>query len=277
MHSARIINAGVRGDIVRGLHRRTKCFSLHLSGRWVRSNAHPSERRDVPRIDEPQGTCVLLDQERYNCVMNVVEYAKESGVSPRRVRALAESGRLHAHKIGARWEIHEATAPRQGHPGRPLSDASRRALAGALHQRTLEGLTGQTRARTAKRIRELREADDPASLLIAWWGAREPDDVSYGANLVAHALEGHGDYVRELLRGRRREYLRTWPDLAATVSAERAITGVSRTELAERAGVDVRAVTSIEKARPIPSVSAIRRVLRAIGVVPTAIPSSEPA
>ena len=219
----------------------------------------------------------MLGQERYNCVMNFVEYAKESGVSPRRVRALAESGRLHAYKIGGRWEIKEAAAPRHEHPGHPLSDESRRALAGALHQRTLEGLTGQTRARTAKRIRELREADDPAALLIAWWGSQEPSGISYGANLVAHALEGRGDYVRELIRERRREYLRTWPALAATVSAERAIAGVSRAELAERAGVDVRDVASIEKARHLPSVSAIRRVLRAIGVEPTAIPSPEPA
>lgn len=209
--------------------------------------------------------------------MKVAEYAKESGVSPRRVRALASGGKLHAYKTADGWEIKEAAAPRHEHPGRPLSDESRRALADALHQRTLDGLTGQTRARTAERIRRLREADDPASLLIAWWGAREPDDVSYGANLVAHALEGRSDYVRELLRERRREYLRTWPDLAATVSAERAISGMSRADLAERAGVDVRAVTSIEKARPTVSVSAIRKVLRAIGVVPTAIPSPEPA
>ena len=209
--------------------------------------------------------------------MNVVEYAKESGVSPRRVRAMAESGRLHAHKIGERWEIKEAAAPRHEHPGRPLSDESRRALAGALHQRTLEGLTGQTWARTAKRIRDLREADDPAALLIAWWGSQEPSGIGYGENLVAHALEGRGDYVRERIRERRREYLRTCPALAATVSAERAIAGVSRAELAERARVDVRDVDSIEKARHLPSVSAIRRVLRAIGVEPTAIPSPEPA
>ncbi len=209
--------------------------------------------------------------------MKVAEYAKESGVSPRRVRALAATGKLNAYKTANGWEIKGAATPRHEHPGRPLSDESRRALADALHQRTLDGLTGQTRARTARRIRALREADDPAALLIAWWGAQEPDGINYGANLVAHALEGRKDYVRELVRERRREYLRTWPDLAATVSAERAIVGMSRVELAKRAGVEVRDVTNIEAARPVESVSAIRKVLRAIGVEPTAIPTPVPA
>ena len=159
--------------------------------------------------------------------MNVAEYASKLGVTPRRVRALIKSGAVQAEKTGRGWDIQ---AP-DGHPQqyrRPLSIRSRRALAAALHQRTLAGLTGQVRARTAARIRALREADDQAALLVDWWGGQSPEGINFGANLVAHALRGDEEYVRDRIRLRRTGYLRRRADLAEMVRTERAIVGISR-------------------------------------------------
>ncbi|CAN5314701.1 hypothetical protein BH09ACT6_BH09ACT6_02430 [soil metagenome] len=208
--------------------------------------------------------------------MNVVEAAGELGVSPRRVRALIASGRLTAHKSGSEWVIPRLDAgPRRRR--RPLSPRSRELLARSLHDRTLHGLTGQDRARTAARLRELRTSDDPGQLLIEWWGGVAPDAFGFAENLVQHAVAGNRYYVAETLRRRPREYLRRREDLADVVSGERAILGMSRQQLADSAGVLVELVRSIEAGEPVNSPAAIRRILRAVNVEPTALPDAEAA
>lgn len=204
--------------------------------------------------------------------MNVAEYASKVGVTPRRVRALIQSGAIQAVKSGHGWDIQHTDA-RRARSRRPLSAHSRRALTKALHQRTLSGLTGQLRARTAARIRMLRESGDPAALLVDWWGGQSPEGINFGANLVAQAQHGDGARVLHRIRTRPAEYLRRRADLADTVSTERTVRGISRTDLAERAAVTVHDLARIETGRPVASVSAVRRVLRALEVEPTAIPA----
>lgn len=99
------------------------------------------------------------------------------------------------------------------------------------------------------------------------------NDVSRHDNC---ALKGNNEFLRKRLRARPHEYLRSRMDLADVVSSERTIHGFSPQSLAERAGVDRRVITSIERAHPVSSIGDIRKVLRAIDVDPTALPSLSP-
>ena len=202
--------------------------------------------------------------------MDVKQAAERLGVTPRRVVALIANGRIEATKVGRRWEVTEVPGARSR---RPLSVRSRQSLAHALHERTLSGLEGQERARTAARIRRLRASQDPAGLLADWWGGEvESGLVDFGTNLVQHALHGDPDYVREALHRPRREYLRRLEDLADTVSSERRIMGLSIDDLARTADVEVPDVRRLEHGLPVSRPSIARRVLDALGVEPTALP-----
>lgn len=132
-------------------------------------------------------------------------------------------------------------------------------LARALHERTLGDLRGRDRARTASRVRLLRESADPARLLDDWWGGRPDSQVNAGTNLVRHAIEGHATYVKDTVRARRREYLRDPADLADVVSSERAISGLSRRGLAASAEVPLEVVARIERGEPVGSTAQLRR------------------
>ena len=202
--------------------------------------------------------------------MNTAEAARRLGVSPRRVRALIATGRVAARKVSGRWDVTDLGSGARRR--RPLSARSRRLLARALHTRSLRGLTGQERARTAARVRELRASPDAARLLVEWWGAAAPGSTGLAANLVEHALAGNWDYVTETLRRRPHEYLRRRENLADVVATERTIRGLTRRQLAESAGVRPEEVRSVERAEPVRSPATIRRILRAVDVEPTALP-----
>ena len=183
---------------------------------------------------------------------------------------MARSGTIRAHRVGGHWEIDEV-APRR-RTRRPLSEGSRLALTHSLHTRTLDGLSGQLRARTAERIRLLRTADEPADILFDWWGGVAPTHLDGGSNLVMHAIEGDRGRVREVLHRPRSEYLREPSALAQTVRDERTIKGLTRNELAERAGVDPALVGSIERAERLSDIVGLRKVLAAIAIEPLALP-----
>lgn len=200
--------------------------------------------------------------------MNVTEAAAALGVSERRVRALIQSERVAARKVDGVWQLDSLPTVRSR---RPLSAASRTALSEALTNRALGSLTGQERARTAERVRQLRESADPGALLVDWWGfATEANDL--GSQLARHAVEGSGDFVAETIRSRPTEYLRDPADLADVVSSERAIQGWSRQQLAAIAGVDGDVVLQIERARSVPSPGRILKVLAALNIEASALP-----
>lgn len=205
---------------------------------------------------------------RYSCVMKVTEAAAQLGVSPRRVRAMAADGRIPAHREGSAWVIEGLASPKGR---RALSARSWQHLAKALKQRSLEGLSGQERARTAARIRQLRYAEHPSRLLTDWRPLDAPRNV-FLDNLVAHAERGDDSYLKRAL-GRPVEYLRSSRDLAHVVSSERAIRGESRRHLAAAAGVPESLVRDIESGQPLASPGQVRRVLRSLEVEPTALPN----
>ena len=209
---------------------------------------------------------------RYPCVMDVREFASVRGVSERRVRALIANGSIPAAKVGRSWEIDTVFAGKPALSRRPLSEESRKALSIAIQRRSIDSLEGQLRARTAKRLRALREAEDPAALLAEWWGNAAPTIVDAASSMVVRAIAGDHDSVRKQIRRRPTRYLRRPEDLAAAVLTERTIRGLSIQALATKADLAPRQVRRIERADP-DSVRSMRSVLRVLDLEPTALPT----
>jgi ribosome-binding protein aMBF1 (putative translation factor) len=90
--------------------------------------------------------------------------------------------------------------------------------------------------------------------------------------MVARAIAGDHDSVREQVRRRPTMYLRRPEDLAAAVLSERTIRGLSVQALAVKSDLAPRQVRRIEQADP-DSVGSIRSVLRALDIEPTALPT----
>lgn len=209
--------------------------------------------------------------------MKIREAAQRLGVSERRARTLAANGLIPARKVGTTWVVDAATA-RPGR-GRPLAQMAQQHLTEALHNRSLAGLRGHDRTRTAHRLRLLRSASDPAVVLRRWFprGAvlRHGIPVNYGHRLVALAQLGKDREVRELLERKPTEYLRTPEDLAEIVASERTISGLSRADLAMASITTVDAIRSLEKYGSYTSPGALRRVLRSLEVSASALPPFE--
>lgn len=205
--------------------------------------------------------------------MDTKSVAALLGVSVRRVRAMAASGRVPAQKTPSGWDIeapHQRTSA-----GRPLSRDARLALARALTDRMIGGdVTGQLRVRTAARVRALRETDRPDLLLSRWWGGTVPDGRGTAQSVVLRAQDGDTARVRELLSPRR-EHLTRAGDLASMVASERAIARWTREQLSHEAGIDADDVRRIERGDQASTPIAVTRVLRALGVDYSAIPAME--
>ena len=204
--------------------------------------------------------------------MDIREFALERGVSERRVRALIANGSVQATKRGRAWEIDSDFARTPVPSRRPLSAESRKALSTAIQTRSIASLEGQLRARTAKRIRALREAEDPAALLAEWWGNTAPTIIDATSSMVVRAIAGDHESVRTQLRRRPTLYLRRPEDLAAAVLSERTIRGLSVQALAVNVDLTPRQVRRIEQGN-LDSIGSIRRVLRALDIEATALPT----
>jgi len=209
--------------------------------------------------------------------MKVGEYAVQAEISPRRVRALIAQGRLPATRgttadgsAARSWDIKSPVLPSRTR--RPLSTESQVALAGALREHTLAGLTGQTRARTATRIRALRASDNPAALLIDWWGGVAPVTLTGGNSFVLQAMFGDKEMLKHRVHVRPTEYLRRRERLAEIVSSERTIQQLTRQELADRAETSVAVVSAIEQGKDARTIGGMSRILRALGIQTTALP-----
>lgn len=201
--------------------------------------------------------------------MDVNEAALKLGVSPRRVRALISGGKIPVYRSGERWET-EALPPARSR--RPLSVRSREQLTKALRSRSLRGLAGQARARTARRLNLLRTADDPATILLDWWGGQAEEKDAYVRNLLERTLAGDTAGVRDALRRRHPAYLAKTERLSDRVGTERRIQGLSREELAHTAGVNVSDVLDVEHGRPMRTPGPSHRILKALGITPSALP-----
>lgn len=209
--------------------------------------------------------------------MKIREAAQRLGVSERRARALAASGIIPAQKVGTAWVVDDATT-RPGR-GRPFATTAQRHLTEALHNRSLVGLRGHDRTRTAQRLRTLRSSSEPALLLRRWFprGAvcRNGIPVNFGHRIVALAHLGKDREVRKLLERRTTEYLRDPEDLAEVIASERTISGLSTTDLATRANTTVDVIRALENHGTYTSPGALRSVLRSLDVSPAALPPFE--
>ncbi len=220
----------------------------------------------------PRGTTPLTN--RYTCVMNVNEASEALGVSPRRVRAMISQGTIPAQMVKGRWQLQDYN-PRTQRSRRPLSPSSRTALVDTLRTRSLGTLTAQTRARTADRLRALRDTSDPASLIASWWPEGDEGGDPFTRSLVRNARAGNNAYLTKLVKPRANEYLRSRERLADILKTERAVRGLSVLELADASGVQSKIISHLEKGLRVSSPAAALRTLAVVGVQPTALPDLE--
>lgn len=191
------------------------------------------------------------------------------GVTPGRVRTLINNGRISAHRSAGKWHIDDLPLARTR---RPLSPRSREQLATALHTRSLQGLDGQERARAARRLHLLRTSSDPASLLLEWWGGQALEKDRFVRNLLERSLAGDTAGVRDSLRQRHPAYLATLTRLSDRVGTERRIQGLTLKQLAEQAGIPESMLRAIERGTALRSPGPSRKVLKVLGVTPSALP-----
>lgn len=124
--------------------------------------------------------------------VSVGEAANALGLSPRRVRALIEAGRLQARRVGGVWLIEGASLPSESHRSRPMVLASAWAL--------LDDKPPADR-RAAHRWRErrnrLRHDSAPERLLASWvisrgdrrlFESRDAENVLADVRVVASGL-----------------------------------------------------------------------------------------
>lgn len=124
--------------------------------------------------------------------ISVAEAAQILDVSPRRVRALIDAGRVQARKVGGRWLVDAAALPRP-HRSRPM--AAERAW--EILAETPAPATRQAAYRLRQRRARLREDTEPERLLSAWvvsrgrrerFGTRDPQGVLADERVVASGL-----------------------------------------------------------------------------------------
>lgn len=227
----------------------------------------------------PGSTCVIdctscSARRRFAPVTTISEYAAQHGISPRRARALAQQGRLPARRVGRAWVLDEGVATTPAVSTRPMSERTRRLFLRALSDQTLREVTGSDRRRIAAYLGRLRASDRPAALIRAWFrGAHLPTGFTLGVLLVRAALEHQDDVVAERLARPQRRYLNSPERLARVVADERAIHGLSRAQLADRAGTTPGDVAAVEAGRPVDTMLTVLRVVNALDVRPLALPT----
>lgn len=117
-------------------------------------------------------------------MLTVAQYAQESGLSAARVRSLAASGRLPAHKLGRQWVLLSNPRERVFSQGRPLSQGSFDKLALFLEGQS-EDLSPDDRRRAKERAEKIKEDK------MAWVKAhaRRPDELVKSYFLPSDSLE----------------------------------------------------------------------------------------
>ena len=105
-------------------------------------------------------------------LLSVAAAAERLGVSPSRVRQRIEDGSLAAERVGSQWGIHpQALADAPPKRSRPMSRRMAWALI-ALLAGSDPRVSPAERVRLRKRADQLRDSDDPASLLRSWASSR---------------------------------------------------------------------------------------------------------
>jgi len=207
-------------------------------------------------------------------VATISEYAAQHGISPRRARTLAQQGRLPAQRVGRAWSLDDEAVTTPALSTRPMSERTRQLFLTALSDQTVRHLAGSDRRRIAAYLGRLRVSAEPAALLRAWFrGANVPTGFTLGELLIRTALEHQDDIVAERLARPQRRYLNSPQRLARVVADERAIHGLSRAELAARAGTTRGDIVAIETGGQVDTLLTLLRVVNALDVHPLALPT----
>ncbi len=114
--------------------------------------------------------------------LGVSQYAKQMNISRGRVLQLIYAGDVQARKIAGRWIINQSELGRHPKISRPLSPRMANAFLEILSKQEISiKLDPSERSRLSKKIKELKEHDDPALLLSSWLKKRG-DFVALSAN-----------------------------------------------------------------------------------------------
>lgn len=156
--------------------------------------------------------------------ISVAEYAQREGLSERRVRQLAEMGRLPARRVGRAWLIDAGGADQRRVPVRPMAAANAHAMAQWLQGRAAN-LSPNLRHRFRGMRSRLEDENQPELLLSAWLANRaerqvytaQPDDLTDLRGDPRLQLSGVSSDASGLLAGREVEGYVSQEDLAAVV------------------------------------------------------------
>jgi hypothetical protein len=101
--------------------------------------------------------------------MGVSAFAKEVGISPRRVQQLINKGDLKAKRVANQWIIESSQLDHKPASSRPLSRKMGEVLLQILSGDGMpKGLDPAESARLKKYIKQLKNNDDPSLLLRSW-------------------------------------------------------------------------------------------------------------
>lgn len=211
--------------------------------------------------------------------MDVQSYATAHGISPQRVRQLAAEGKLRAHREGRSWVIEDDA--RTILARRPLSPQSQADLLAYLKVRTLDAApSGYRRQRLAARVRELKNAENPAELIRQYFSNIEPPQGPAGAAIVRAAKRGLDQQVNVPIRANAHVVMITAESIARRIRDARMIQGTSVQSLSKAAGVPDSIVRELERLGRAPrgNLEAIR-VIKALDIRASKLitPRLEPA
>lgn len=198
--------------------------------------------------------------------MDLKTFAAREGMSVQRAARMAREGRIPAVKQGRRWLV-EPDATLTRFTRRPLSERSAHDFITFLNTGTLDHVTGDRKRRTAQRVRQYWQADNPAGLLREWFRGITLDETRGGAAIVTAAHKGLDDLVLEVRHNKGSWVLQGKELVRRRISDYMAIHNLRVEQVADQAGVPISTVQALvnQGFSPTGNLDA-NRVVRTLGI-----------
>lgn len=177
--------------------------------------------------------------------MSISDFAAARKVTVQHARRLAREGKVPARRDGKRWEVVNADVPARTR--RSLGAQVREDLGVFIRTRTMDHVTGMRKQRLANAVRQLRAAQNPASLLREYFaGHPVPSDIA-GAALVKAAINGLDRAVDSSLAMRPTYVLRSPDEFAKRLVEHRLLLDLTSAEVAGSVSVPESTVRRVER------------------------------
>lgn len=198
--------------------------------------------------------------------MDIKTFATREGMSVQRAAKLAREGRIPAVKEGRSWVLaDDATLKR--HTRRPLSEQSATDFITFLNTGTLDHVTGDRKRRTAQRVNQYWNAENPAELLREWFRGISLTETRGGAAIIDAARKGLDALVSEVRNNKGSWILSGREQIRRRVSDYMAIQNLRAPEIAEGTGVPISTVETLARRGHSPTGNLdANRVVRALGI-----------